>query len=170
MQFSLQPMQFADAQRVSVLIRTAFAAQSVATDPPASALRETADSVAATLALGGGAMAVAGAMLAGAVLWYPKEGGLYLGRLSVAPQWRGKGVARALVAAVEAAGRAQGLPRLHLSTRLALLDNRRLFATCGFHETTRHAHPGYAAPTFVNMEKSLAEAQAHEWSGARSSP
>ena len=43
-----------------------------------------------------------------------------------------------------------------LSTRLALLDNRRLFAACGFVETTREAHPGYAEPTFVNMVKRLA--------------
>jgi hypothetical protein len=47
------------------------------------------------------------------------------------------------------------LPRIHLSTRLVLLDNRRLFAACGFVETTCHAHPGYAEPTFVNMEKRL---------------
>jgi hypothetical protein len=47
------------------------------------------------------------------------------------------------------------LPRIRLSTRLALLDNRRLFAACGFVETTRETHPGFAAPTFVNMEKRL---------------
>ena len=64
-------------------------------------------------------------------------------------------IAKALVAAAEAAARAMGLPRVHLSTRLVLLDNRRLFAACGFVETTREAHPGYAEPTFVNMEKRL---------------
>jgi hypothetical protein len=42
-----------------------------------------------------------------------------------------------------------------LSTRLALIDNRRLFASCGFREGEQHAHPGYAAPTFVDMEKLL---------------
>ena len=36
-----------------------------------------------------------------------------------------------------------------------LLDNRRLFAGRGFVETTRETHPGYAEPTFVNMEKPL---------------
>ncbi len=44
---------------------------------------------------------------------------------------------------------------MHLSTRLVLLDNRRLFVACGFVETTRDTHPGYAEPTFVNMEKRL---------------
>jgi predicted N-acetyltransferase YhbS len=94
--------------------------------------------------------------LAGSALWMEQDGGLYLGRLAVAPAWRGRGIATALVAAAEAAARASGLPRIRLSTRLVLLDNRRLFAACGFVEATRHAHPGYAEPTFVTMEKRLA--------------
>ena len=49
-----------------------------------------------------------------------------------------------------------GLPRLLLSTRLVLVGNRRLFARCGFVETAQLAHPGYAHPTFVDLEKALA--------------
>jgi GNAT superfamily N-acetyltransferase len=74
----------------------------------------------------------------------------------VARSHRGLGIAKALVAAAEAAATRMRLPRVHLSTRLPLIDNRRLFAACGFVETTRHAHPGYAEPTFVDMEKRLA--------------
>jgi len=48
-----------------------------------------------------------------------------------------------------------------LSTRLVLLDNRCLFTACGFIETTREAHPGYAEPTFVNMEKRLVGSTPH---------
>jgi hypothetical protein len=44
---------------------------------------------------------------------------------------------------------------MHLGTRLALEGNRRLFARFGFQEVARHAHPGYAAPTWVEMEKRL---------------
>jgi GNAT superfamily N-acetyltransferase len=64
-------------------------------------------------------------------------------------------VARALVAAAEAEARRRGLPRLLLATRLAFTANRRLFASCGFHETTLHSHPGFSEPTFVDMEKPL---------------
>ncbi len=95
-------------------------------------------------------------MLAGSALWVEQDDGLYLGRLAVAPARRGCGIAKALVAATETAARAMRLPRVHLSTRLVLLDNRRLFSACGFVEMTREAHPGYAEPTFVNMEKRLA--------------
>jgi N-acetylglutamate synthase-like GNAT family acetyltransferase len=94
--------------------------------------------------------------LAGSALWLEQDDGLYLARLAVAPGCRGRGIAKALVGAAETAARGMGLPRVHLSTRLVLIDNRRLFAACGFVETTRHAHPGYAEPTFVDMEKRLA--------------
>ena len=145
----------ADCPAVAALIRRAFAAQSVPTDPPPSALRETEVSVAAHLTAGGGAVACAAGHIVGSVMWEPRDGGLYLERLAVDPAWRGQGIARALVGAAEAAAALAGEPRLHLGTRLVLTDNRRLFAACGFVEIAQHAHPGYAAPTWVEMEKRL---------------
>jgi ribosomal protein S18 acetylase RimI-like enzyme len=144
-----------DAAPVAALIPAAFAAHPEVTDPQPSALRVTEADVAANLLAGGGTVAMVANALAGSALWTEQDGGLYLGRLAVAPACRHRGVARALVAAAEAAARSAGLPVMRLSTRLVLLDNRRLFATCGFVETTREAHPGYAEPTFVNMEKRL---------------
>ncbi len=145
----------ADAESAAALIREAFAAQSVATDPPSSALRETAGSVAAHLAEGGGAGLEAGADLVGLVLWADRDGGLYLGRLAVLPAWRGRGAARALIGEAETEARRRGLARLHVRVRIALEENRRLFAACGFTATRQGAHPGYDAPTFVVMEKAL---------------
>ena len=146
----------ADAEAVAALVRLAFARLSAAVDPPPSALRESGASIAAILAAGGGgAVAEEEGRLLGAAIWYEKEGGLYFGRLSVHPEARGHGIARRILATAEAAARARGLSRLLLSTRLALADNRRLFAASGFVETAYHAHPGYQAPTFVDMEKTL---------------
>ncbi len=155
--FTLRPMRDDDAAAVAALVRTAFASQSVVTDPLPSALRVTEGEVLEMLRGGGGAVAEVAGGLAGSALWEEQDGGLYLGRLAVASAFRGQGIARALVVAAEAAAKAMGMPRVHLSTRLVLLDNRRLFASCGFVETRRGAHPGYAEPTFVKMEKRLAE-------------
>jgi predicted N-acetyltransferase YhbS len=156
-EFVLRPLGPADAEEAAALIRSAFASQSVATDPPPSAARETARSVAASLERPGegGIGAWMGRTLAGCVLWQVQPRGLYLGRLSVAPAWRRRGLAPALVEAAAAEARRRELPRLLLSTRLVLADNRRLFARCGFVETAQHAHPGYAHPTFVDMERVL---------------
>lgn len=151
----IRPLTLTDAEAAAALIRAAFAAQGVATDPPSSALRETGESIAAHLADNGGAAAESAGTLAGLVLWAERDGGLYLGRLAVLPPWRGRGVARALIGAAEAEARRRGLPRLHLRVRLALDDDRRLFAASGFHVASEGAHPGYAAPTFAVMEKAL---------------
>ncbi len=144
-----------DAAAAAALIRRAFGAQSVATDPPSAALRETTQTIAAAIAQGGGACAVDDDALIGAVLWAAQDGGLYLGRLAVRPDRRGQGIARRLIAAAEAEARRRGLPRVHLSTHLALLDNRKLFAACGYSEGKLATHEGYPGPTSVAMEKSL---------------
>ncbi|MGE0419058.1 MAG: GNAT family N-acetyltransferase [Acetobacteraceae bacterium] len=151
-------MTDADADAVASLIRAAFAAQSVPTDPPASALRVSGADVRAQLSEpgGGGAVVVASTQaLAGAILWKPADGGLYVGRLSVAVAWRRRGVASRLLARADAEARVRGCVRIWLETRLVLADNRALFAAAGFVEISRHAHPGYVAPTFVRMEKRI---------------
>jgi predicted N-acetyltransferase YhbS len=154
-EIALRAMTPSDCRAVAALIRTAFAVQPTPTDPPASALRETETTIGAHLAAGGGAVACAGGRIVGSVMWEPKDGGMYLQRLAVEPAWRGQGIARALVAATEAAARRAGVTHVHLGTRLVLAGNRRLFASCGFVEIAQHAHPGYAAPTWVEMEKRL---------------
>lgn len=150
----LRPAAPCDAASVAALVRACFA--ELAVEPPPSALHETEQTVRAHLAQGGGAVALCGGELAGSVLWQVRDGGLYVGRLAVAPAHRRRGIARALLAAAESEARRRGLPRLSLGTRLALADNRRIFAAAGFREVAMHAHPGYAAPTWVEMEKVLA--------------
>jgi ribosomal protein S18 acetylase RimI-like enzyme len=145
-----------DAAAAASLVRTAFAAQSRATDPPSGALGETTASVAAKLAEGGGAGAEAAGALVGVVLWVETDGALYIGRVSVAPGWRGQGIARALLTAGEAEARRRGLKRMTLRVRLALEENQRLFAGFGFAPVGQGAHPGYSEPTFLVMEKRFA--------------
>jgi ribosomal protein S18 acetylase RimI-like enzyme len=152
---ALRALRGEDADAAAEVIRQAFAAQSAATDPPSSALRETVGSVAAHLAEGGGAAVEADARLVGLVLWAVRDDGLYLGRLAVLPPWRGRGAARALIGEGETEARRRGLRRLRLRVRLALEENRRLFLACGFKESERGVHPGYAEATYLVMEKAL---------------
>jgi ribosomal protein S18 acetylase RimI-like enzyme len=144
-----------DAAAIAALVRRAFATQSVPTNPPASALKETVATISAHLAQGGGAVVESDDQLLGAILWAEEDGGLYLSRLSVHPDHRRRGIARALIAEAEREARRRRLGLLHLGTRLVLEDNRRLFRACGFQETSVHRHEGFDEPTWVRMERRL---------------
>jgi GNAT superfamily N-acetyltransferase len=150
-----RPLRVEDAPEVAALIRLAFSRQSVRTDPPSAALCETDETIAAAITEGGGAGIDMAGRMVGVVLWAEKHGGLYFGRLAVRPDWRRRGVARSMIAAAEAEARRRGLSRVHLSTRLVLADNRKLFASCGYVEGSLGTHDGYSAPTSVSMEKNL---------------
>jgi predicted N-acetyltransferase YhbS len=153
--FEIRPLFPSDAPEAAALIRAAFADQGIATDPPSSALRETGETVAAKLAAGGGAGGFGREGLIGVLLWTPEPDALYLGRLAVAPAWRGRGLARTLIAAGEAEARSRGLALARAQARIALPRNRALFARLGYAEVGTRAHPGHAEPTIVMMEKAL---------------
>ncbi len=153
---TLRPAAMADAALLSDLIIAAFSAYPVSLVPPSSALKETADEIRSKLADHGAGIAEIGTTAVGCVLFTPEaDTALYLGRLAVHPAWRGRGVARTLIAFVEREARRRGLDRIRLSVRIALADNQRLFASFGFREVSREAHPGFAEPTMINMEKRL---------------
>ncbi len=144
-----------DAAAAATLIRTAFASFDPPLNPAPSALRETADTITAQLARGGGHGAFGGQRLVAVLMWEICDGGLYLGRLSVEAAWRRHGLARRLIDIAETEARLRGTPRLHAGVRLALQPNRALFAAAGFSETKLHAHEGFAVPTWVELEKPL---------------
>jgi GNAT superfamily N-acetyltransferase len=155
-EISFRGIDPADADEAARLIRTAFAAQPRLTRPPSSALRESAETVAAKIAAGGGVGAFAGGALVAAALWETKADALHVARVSVLPPWRGRGLARSLFAACEEEAKRRRIGRMTLKTRLELPENERLFELCGFTRRELEAHEGFDKPTTVLMEKRLA--------------
>ena len=153
--FVLRALGAADARGAAEVIRAAFSAQSRATRPPSSALSETAESVAAKIAAGGGVGAFQGASLVAVLLWQIDGDALHVGRVSALPPFRGRGLTRRLMAACETAARARGARRMKLRVRLALPENERLFERFGFARRSVEAQEGFDAPTTAVMEKRL---------------
>ncbi len=146
----------ADAPALAATIATAFAQYRGKLVPESSAFRETSEAVARQLADGSGAIvAERNGEMIGCVMTEILEGDLYFGRLAVLSTARGTGLARRLIAAVEADARARGLPGVRLGVRVVLTANQKLFNSMGYVEYSREAHPGFDYPTSINMRKAL---------------
>jgi GNAT superfamily N-acetyltransferase len=145
------PADFADWERVRALILDAFAYMHGRIDPPSSALRMTAESMAADAAKGALLLAQLDDALAGCLFVRPRGDALYLGKLAVRPDLQGRGIGRALVAAARQEARRRGLAALELQTRIELTENHAAFARMGFVKIGEGVHPGYARPTDITM-------------------
>ncbi len=116
------------------MVREAFAARPPL-DPPAEALTETEESMAALLAKHGGLVARLGDETVGALVLDPVGGSMYLRRFGVAPQAQGHGVAARLIdAAVNASG---GFDDLTVVAREELPRTIRFWQRQGFREVRR---------------------------------
>lgn len=145
-----------DAPAIARTIAAAFEQYRGRLVPESGALAETAEAIAAEFAEGAGAIvAERDGEMVGCAMTRLLEGDLYFGRLAVRPDLRGTGLAKRLIAAVEADARARGLAGVRLGVRIALPANQRLFHSLGYRETGREAHPGFDRPTSINMRKPL---------------
>lgn len=142
-----------DAAAILQLIRTAFAYMDGRIDPPSSMHRLTeADIVEKARSA---EVWLIGAPPVACVFLTPRTDALYIGKLAVAADQRGKGLARALITTAEKRAQALGLGWLELETRVELIENQATFRALGFHETGRSAHAGYDRPTSVTFRKAV---------------
>jgi ribosomal protein S18 acetylase RimI-like enzyme len=152
-----------DASVLAATIAAAFEQYRGKLKPESGAFRETAKGIGDELRKGAGAIvAERNGEAVGCVMTKEVEGDLYFGHLAVLPAARGLGVAKRLIDAVEADARARGLAGVRLGVRVVLTENRKLFASLGYDEIGREAHPGFDHPTSINMRKALAGPQARK--------
>ncbi|MBS0564975.1 MAG: GNAT family N-acetyltransferase [Proteobacteria bacterium] len=143
-----------DFAPVLSLVREAFAFMEGRIDPPSSVARLTTASLAASAARGEiwvleDPDAPEGPIACAVLTPHPDH--LYLGKLAVAPAFRGQGLARQLVGHAAGRAKALGLAELRLETRVELTENHAAFRAMGFSETGRSAHAGYDRPTSITF-------------------
>ena len=80
---------------------------------------------------------------------------LYLGKMAVHPDHRGRGIAKASIDTSTDLARTLGHTKLRLQTRIELHENHAIFAHHGFVKTAEGTHPGFTRPTEITMEKTL---------------
>ncbi len=128
------------AGEVADVIREAFSARP-ALDPPAPALAEDEESVAAALRDDGGLVAAVDGRIVGTCLLArrttPWGEALELRRVSVRPDAQALGVAPAIVAAAEDLALARELPRVTLTARTELPATVRFWLRLGYREVAR---------------------------------
>jgi predicted N-acetyltransferase YhbS len=149
--YSIQ--RFADTARLTELhafVHAVFGALDI--DPPSSMLKESLDHFAERFRSDTIFVAQDDMRLIGSVFCTPEEGALYVGRLAVAPDWRRRGVASALVDATKDEARRIGAARITLGARIALPGNVALFRRHGFVVVRETCHPGFTTPTSYDMQ------------------
>lgn len=151
----IRPARAEESEAVAALIHRAFAPYRGILEPAPSALSETAGSIQSAMARGIVLVAVREGAVAGCVSVERRADTMYAGRLSVDAAARGAGIGAALMAEVERLARQGGATRVRVDVRLVLDGNRAFFRQLGFVEGRRRSHPGFASPTYVELEKIL---------------
>ena len=149
----LEASDTAALAQVLRLIQTSFAYMAGRIDPPSS-MHQLTVSALAQMAKDSSVLAL-GDPVAACLVAKPLPHALYLGKIAIANDLRGRGVLRALLERSEELARSLNLFRLELQVRIELVENQKIFGTCGFVETARNAHPGYDRATEITMQKLL---------------
>lgn len=140
---------------VLALIRLCFLPLNARITPPSSVAQLTLDRLKQQAK--DGWVLGAGTPLQACVVLSPKGDALYLGKLSVHPDHRGKGHARALIRAAEDIAAAQKFERIELQVRVELVENQRLFETAGFSKLRDGKHPGFDHVTEFTLHKHVSD-------------
>ena len=149
----LEARDTAALAQVLRLIQTSFAYMTGRIDPPSS-MHQLTVSALAQMAKDSSVLAL-GDPVAACLVAKPLPHALYLGKIAIANDLRGRGVLRALLGRSEELARSLSLSQLELQVRIELVENQKIFGTCGFVETARNAHPGYDRATEITMQKLL---------------
>lgn len=144
-----------EAALVYTLIQEAFEEYRGRLEPPSSAHEETVESVRAAMTSGGAALAHDGAEAVGAALFKPQRDHLYVRRVSVAPQYRGQGIARGLMLFLENVARRGSRSAIEIEVRQNLVSNVTLYQSLGYRITRSEAHPRNPAFNSLTMRKDV---------------
>lgn len=144
-----------DIPTIANIIALAFEEHRGKLQPPSSSLDKTPESVKQELQNAKAIVAITDDKLIGCVFHSLKENYVYLAHLAVLPDYRGLGIAKALMKEVEKRGLEQNQTIIRLNVRLALENTKAFYERAGYSFHSYGSHPGFTEPTHVMLEKRL---------------
>lgn len=133
------------------LLQRAFAYMEPRINPPSSMHRLTVEKIKDHCVIG--EVWAIGEPPKACVFFNTKGDHLYIGKLAVTEDMRGRGIAGQLIDLAEQRARSMGLSGLELQTRIELTENHVIFQRLGFTKTGENAHQGFDRPTSITMRK-----------------
>lgn len=143
-----------EAELVHAIMLSAFEEYRGVLDPPSGALTETVANVRDEMAKGGALLAIVCGEPAGSARYALMSDHIYFGRLAVLPTMRQRGVARAILCAMDQIAKNLGSREIRLATREVLGSNLRLYESAGYKVVARSLHPKSDAMV-VEMAKAV---------------
>lgn len=123
--------------------------------PQSGALRETEESIRREFEAGGGAVIVwEGTEPIGTAVYSFKDTYMYIGRVSVKPAWRGKGIGREIMSYLEAFAGERGFVETEVGVRLSIPGNVSFYAGLQY-EVREHLFYAEGTDSWYVMRKLL---------------
>ena len=130
-----------EAPLVYDIMQAAFAEYVGILEPPSAVHTETLDDVVRALEEGGAVLAWLDGEAVGSARYVFRDTLCYIGRVSVMPGYRGRGIATAMVERIEAIARQNGCTEVEITVRLVLESNVRLYERMGYQISEVYQHP-----------------------------
>jgi ribosomal protein S18 acetylase RimI-like enzyme len=141
MSFEIRRATPEEAPLVLQIMRAAFAEYAGVLNPPSGANHETLADVQKAMCEGGALLAWDGELAVGSARFRPEPDCMYVGRVAVLPEYRGKGVGAALMRAMEDVARKSGRTKIRLNVRMSLAGNLSFYEKLGYTVVEIGPHP-----------------------------
>jgi ribosomal protein S18 acetylase RimI-like enzyme len=155
MNITIRRVGVEQASEVHRIMQLAFEEYRDRLVPPSGALTETIEEVRTAIRSGGALLAFAGDVAVGSVRYRLFPDHAYAERVAVLPEYRGKGVAVALMAAFEEAVRDLRLSEVRVGVRASLPSNLRFYENLGYRALVSRPYPT-GTDFDITLSKSLA--------------
>ncbi|MEH6495628.1 MAG: GNAT family N-acetyltransferase [Pseudomonas marincola] len=143
--------QFTNWTSLLTLIQTSFKDMETRIDPPSSmhrlsekSLREKANTETLFYVMSHGE-------LVGCAFACIQEQVLYVGKVSILPDFQARGIGGLLMEACKNFAKQSAISELEIQTRIELTENHVFFGKLGFKQVGTTAHSGYDRPTSITM-------------------